>query len=90
MNALLVQIETKLVAIDTKPKRNYLALNGCSLFIGKSNTKLSGGFNETNQCHKGHSAHLGTATCPSLKLVHKFEKGDNLMKHVYLAYGGNG
>ena len=38
----------------------------------------------------GHSAHLGTATCPSSKLVPKFEKGDNLMKHVYLAYGGNG
>ena len=37
----------------------------------------------------GHSAHLGTATCPSSKLVPKFEKGDNLMKHVYLAYGGN-
>ena len=36
----------------------------------------------------GHSAHLGTATCPSSKLVPKFEKGDNLMKHVYLAYGG--
>ena len=39
---------------------------------------------------QGHSAHLGTATCPSSKLVPKFEKGDNLMKHVYLAYGGNG
>ena len=38
----------------------------------------------------GHSAYLGTATCPSSKLVPKFEKGDNLMKHVYLAYGGNG
>ena len=38
----------------------------------------------------GHSAHLGTATCPSSKLASKFEKGDNLMKHVYLAYGGNG
>ena len=37
----------------------------------------------------GHSAHLGTTTCPSSKLVPKFEKGDNLMKHVYLAYGGN-
>ena len=43
-----------------------------------------------NQQLMGHSAHLGTATCPSSKLVPKFEKGDNLMKHVYLAYGGNG
>ena len=55
-------------------------------------------FSKTCQCalirglvlHMGHSAHLGTATCPSSKLVPKFEKGDNLMKHMYLAYGGNG
>ena len=42
------------------------------------------------QPHMGHSAHLGTARCPSSKLVPKFEKGDNLMKGVYLAYWGNG
>ena len=40
--------------------------------------------------HTGHSAHLGTARCPSSKLVQKIEKGDNLMKRVYLANWGNG
>ena len=51
---------------------------------------INGECNDWGAPYMGHSAHLGTATCPSSKLVPKFEKGDNLMKHVYLAYGGNG
>ena len=83
---------TSLRFLESRRVNNYAEMNfhaptGHSLEMSASFTVIVA---HQRYHHMGHSAHLGTATCPSSKLVPKFEKGDNLMKHVYLAYGGNG